>query len=93
LNAGVSRILGALDGDDPFPGKELERVAALRATMQPRIQAEEARVLSRAADQGRAASELEDAEYARYLFEQTADAPSQWRDELQDSPTWRGESL
>jgi hypothetical protein len=65
LDTGVNKILCAIDRDDPRPDMELERVAKLRAELQPSIEAAEAAVLNRAADQGEAAAALEDREYER----------------------------
>jgi hypothetical protein len=84
LDHKVNQALCAIDADDPLIGKELDRVGAIRASMEQRILTEEGNLLNRAADQAVAAGTWEDREYDRYLDHEGVDLPKQLRNELLD---------
>jgi len=92
LETGVNKILCGIDTTDPYATRELGRAADLRSQLEPRIEDEKADLMNLAARQGVAAADCEQREHERALRQESPDLVLQLRDNLLNSPTWRGET-
>lgn len=87
----VNQRLGGIDPNDPAFLKELEEVSRVRSRWEKAIEEEKALVLNRAAEQGAAAEEWEKSEQERVERLQATDLVAVLRNELLNTPNWKGE--